>query len=319
MSISGTYVETVLVENSDERLAAVEEAKRTGQPLQSVGANRSVIVPRDVAVVIFEEASKKDTYVGRFGATHAAHLKDYHEAIQNDPDFVPQTNEEKARAHHEYSAELVRKQMADEQKVKEMIAEGYEPSLAIQQANLERAREHEEKSVEYAGIRAERAKDDKGVWQVVEESVKILNTKDLTEKPVEKRAAALKKVVDVPDVNEDAAREALITKDDIIATKEDFKKHAMSHEELRDRDRPGIAIMDDAGSPKALREKTALAQIYADNMTEEAAEAQNEMNAEMAEMEGEETAAHPGDAVREVEDSVSEVEPSDEMPENPSE
>jgi len=312
------HVETVLVENSDNRLAAVEEAKMTGQPLQSTAANVSVIVPHDVAEVIFEEFSQEDTYVGRFGATAAAHLEDYHEKVRTDPDFIPQTNEEKAQAHHEYSAELVRKQMEDNARVLALIAEGFEPSLAVQQANLERAREHEEKSIEYAKLRAERAKNVKGVWEVVDEAVKLLKPEDL-EKPVEKRASKLEKIVEAPDVSESQAREALITKDDIIATKEDFKAHAMSHEELVPRDRPAIPILDAAGSPEQLREETAIAQIYADNPTEEATKAQVKMNEEIAKKDGEETSAHPFEAVREAEDSVNDVQPSDEMPENPSE
>jgi hypothetical protein len=312
------HVETVLVENSDNRLAAVEEAKMTGQPFQSTAANESVIVPHDVAEVIFEEFSQEDTYVGRFGATAAAHLEDYHEKVRTDPDFIPQTNEEKAQAHHAYSAELVRKQMEDNAKVLALIAEGFEPSLAVQQANLERAREHEEKSIEYAKLRAERAKNAKGVWEVVDEAVKLLKPEDL-EKPVEKRASKLEKVVEAPDVSESQAREALITKDDIIATKEDFKAHAMSHEELRERDRPAIPILESAGSPEQLREDTAIAQIYADNPTEEATKAQVKMNKAIAEKDGEETSAHPFDAIRDAENSVNDVEPSDEMPENPSE
>lgn len=316
--ITRPHIETVLVENSDERLAAVEEAKRTGQPFQSVAANESVIIPHDVATVIFEEASKLDTYVGLRGITVAAHLEDYHEAIREDPEFIPQTNEEKARAHHEYSAELVRQQMADNARVLALIAEGFEPSLAVQQANLERAREHELKSIEYAGIRAERAKDAKGVWEVVDESVKKLKVEDLA-KPVEKRAAKLESVVEVPDVSESQAREALITKDDIIATKEDFKAHAMDHESLVKRDRPGIEILDAAGSPKELRESTAIAQFHAENMTPEAVEAVQEMHEFVAERDGEETAANPGKTIEEAEASVNKVEPADEMPENPSE
>lgn len=318
-NIRSSYAETVLVENSDERLAAVEEAKRTGQPFQSTAANESVITPRPVVVEIFEEASKLDTYVGRYGATAAAHLESYHDKVRNDPDFIPQTNEEKARAHEEYSAELVRAQMEENAHVLALMAEGYEPSIAIQQANLERAREHDEKSIEYIKLRAERAKDAPTVWEVVDESIKIMNAKDLGDAPVEKQAAALRKLVEVPDVSETQAREALILKDDIIETKEDFKAHAMDAESLSERDRPGIKIMDAASSPQQLRESTALAQLYADNPTEEAVKVKAKMEKKMAKKNGAKTAADPGKAVREVEDSVQKVEPADEMKENPSE
>jgi len=319
MGINIPHVETVLVENSDERLAAVEEAKRTGQPFQSTAANESVITPHPVVVQITEKASEQDTYVGPNGMTAAAHLKGYHEKVRNDPDFVPQTNAEKAAAHAEYSAEVVRKQIEENARVLAAIAEGYDISVAIQQANLERAREHEAKSADYQRIRDERAKDAKDVWTVVDESVEILQAKDLARKSVAKRADALKGVVEVPDVSETAAREALITKDDIIETKEDYKAHAMDAESLSERDHPGVKILEAAGSPEELREGTAVAQIYADNQTGEAAEAQTKMNEFVVKQDGERVANEPGKVVREAEDSVNKVKPADEMKDNPKE
>jgi len=129
------FTETVLIENSDERLAAVEEAKRTGQPFQSVGANKAEIVPVVVAQQIMDDAAKEDIYVGPNGTTFAAHLKSYHDKVAADPNFVNETNEEKAAAHAAYSAEFVRQRQAEEAEMIKKMKEGFEPSLAVQQAN----------------------------------------------------------------------------------------------------------------------------------------------------------------------------------------
>jgi hypothetical protein len=310
------HVETVAVENSDDRLAEVERAKRTGQPFRSVAANKTEIVPWVVANQIAEEKARQNTYKGRFGATYAAHLQPYHEAME-DPDFIPMTNHEKAEAHERHSAELVRKQMEDEVNVRKMMAEGYEPSLAVQQANLERAKEHEERSREYAEIRRERVKDVKPVLEMVDESVKILRAEELAGKPFEEQATALQAVANVPNAMEESAREAFIIKDQIVSTEIPFESEVSSHEELRAKDRPGIEIMEKAGSPEALREETALAQLYADNRTEEAVKAQQKMNEVAADMSLDENTV--GEIVEAAEKSVGGDKKSDEMLENPSE
>lgn len=310
------HVETVAVENSDDRLAEVERAKRTGEPLRSVAANKTEIVPWVVANQIAEEKARQNTYKGRFGATYAAHLQPYHEAME-DPDFIPMTNQEKAEAHERHSAELVRKQMEDEVNVRKMMAEGYEPSLAVQQANLERAKEHEERSREYAGIRKEREKDVTPVLEMVDESVKILRAEELAGKPFEEQAAALQAVANVPNAMEESAREAFIIKDQIVSTEIPFESEVASHEQLRAKDRPGIEIMEKAGSPEALREETALAQLYADNRTEEAVKAQRKMNEVAADMSLDENTV--GEIVEAAEKSVGGDKKSDEMRENPSE
>ena len=319
--VAPVHVGTILVENSDERLSAVEEAKRTGKPFQSVAANETELVPEFIAWEIAQEFSQKDTYVGRFGATHAAHLEDYHKKLE-DPDFIAETNEEKADAHARYSAELVRQQMKDEKRVEEMIAEGYDPSLAVQQANLERAREHENKSADYVKLRLARAKDRKPALAVIDESVRILNADELMTPmaTMSEKASALEAVTGKPDAMEDAAREALVLKDKIIETAVSYKKHAAAHKELVHRDRPGIEIMDAAGSPEALRESTGLAQAYADNRTPEAAKAVLEVSEVVAEHDGEEVTTAPGTVLREAEATVpGGRNESDEMPENPSE
>ena len=254
------YTETVLIENSDERLAAVEEAKRTGQPFQSVGANKSEIVPVVVAQQIMDDAAKEDVYVTDTGMTAAGHLESYHEKIK-DPNFVVESNEEKAAAHHAYAAEFARQRNEEEARVRELMAEGFEPSLAVQQANYERAMEHEKKSIEYGKVRVERDKDAKTVDEVMEAVVENVKLTDPMDEVIKKAKAAST----VPDVSEAPAKEAFVLKDAIIETVESFKDHAHDAEKLKDRDHPAVEILEASGSPDELREKTGLAQAAAMN------------------------------------------------------
>jgi hypothetical protein len=249
-----------VLENSDERLAAVEEAKRTGQPFQSVGANKSEIVPRIVAQEILDDASKEDIYIADSGMTAAGHLESYHDKLK-DPDFVTQSNEEKAAAHAAYSAEFIRQRNEEEKRVQELMAEGYEPSIAVQQANYERALEHEQKSIEYGKVRIERNKDAKSVEEVEEYIVENVKLSD----PLDQVIAAAKAASTVPDVSEGPAKEAFVLKDKIIETVESFEDHAHDAEKLKDKDHPAVEIMESSGSPDELREKTGLAQAAAQN------------------------------------------------------
>lgn len=321
--IRNDYVETVLVAESDDHLAAVEEAKRTGQPLQSVAAGRTFAVPHAVATQIANEKSLENTYVDRrFGATYAGHLEDYHNAIREDPDFIPRTNEEKAAAHERYSAELVRRQMEDNQDVLNMMADGYDPSLAVQQANLERAREHEAKSADYEAIRQQRAKDGlASVPAVIDEMVRVVRANDLSTASDAEKFEAFANIGPKPDSMERATNDALVTKDNIVATVASYEDHAMQHDELVKRDRPGIEIMQGAGSPEALRENSALAQAAANNPTPEAAKAIGALEDHVRARDGEDITNEPGRVLREAE---TEVDPlgrpeADEMPDNPTE
>lgn len=315
-SAAPTHVETVLVENSDDRLAMVEHAKRTGEPLQSVAANKTEAVPYEVAWQIAEEKGKADTYVGRFGTTHAEWLEEYHEKIK-DNDWVAETNEEKAKAHADYSAELVRQQMKDEAKVKAMMAEGYEPSIAVQQANLERANEHEAANAKYEKIRMKRKKEATPVLEMVDEAVEILRAEDLYAKPIDERAKALKAVANVPKADEKATTDALKLKDAIIETKVPYEKEVASHKELREKDRPAISIMESAGSPEELRKKTAAGQLWADNPTEEAAKVATKMQEVAADESLDEST--PGDIQNKAEAAVGADKKSDELYKNPKE
>jgi len=320
--VRNDHVETTMIEESDDRLAAVEEAKRTGQPFVSVGANRTVVVPTELAAQIADDKAKENVYVGRFGATYAGHLESFHQKL-NAPDggeFVIQTNEEKARAHEEYSAELVRRQMEDEQRVREQKAQGFDPSLAIQQANLERAREHEGKSADYELLRQARASEIKPVGQVVDEMVEVVRANDLSTAPLHERVEAFAHIVERPDSLERTVNGALITKDKIVEVEVPFTDEAMQHDELVKRDRPGIEILDNAGSPEELSENTRLAQAAASNLNAGAVQKLDDVAKEVVTFSGEEITNEPGRVLREAEERVDPLNRpvADEMPENPS-
>jgi hypothetical protein len=316
--VAVVHVETVLLAESENHLEAVERAKRTGESLESVAAGRSFVVPRDVAQHLLEEAAHDGIYVNdRFGQTYAAHLESYHEKIK-DPEFVLDTNEEKANAHHEYSADFLRRRTEEDNEVRAKMKEGYDPSVAIQQANLERAREHEAKSADYERLRRQRNEESDSVFAVVDESVRVLNFEELGNAPVEERATALAGVVATPDVNETETKKALEIKDKIIEKVLDFKSEAAAPEVVLEDAHPGVPILMSAGSPEELRESTGLAQAYADNRTEEAAEAVAKVTEEVAKHDGVEAATKPGKVLREAEATVpGGRDEADAMPENP--
>lgn len=263
-------IDTVLVQQSDARLAAVEEAKRTGLPLESIGANGSNVVPYEVAVAIADEKALQNTYVGQFGLTHAAHLADYHAAINANPNFVAVTNEEKAAAHEAYSAQLVRDRMAVEARVKALMAEGYDVSLAVQQANLERAQAHEKYAGEYEKYRQEREKNATPVLEMVDEAVKLVNSDkvaaDATVGQIAQEMMQLSSVV-VPDAMEAEAEAALVRKDQIISTELPYEPETATPEKLNEQDRPALVVLSRFDSPEALEEGTVDAQIAANNPT----------------------------------------------------
>jgi hypothetical protein len=316
--VAVVHVETVLLAESENHLEAVERAKRTGEALESVAAGRSFVVPRDVAQKLLEEAAHDGIYVNdRFGQTYAAHLESYHEKIK-DPEFVLETNEEKAKQHAEYSADFVRRRTEEDNEVRAKMVEGFDPTVAIQQANLERAREHEAKSADYERLRVEREKEADSVFAVVDESVRVLNVEELGNAPVEERANALAGVVATPNVNETETKKALEIKDKIIETVLDYKSEVAAPEVVLEDTHPGVPILMSAGSPEELRESTGLAQAYADNRTEEAVKAVAQVEEEVAKRDSEKTANKPGKVLREAEATVEGGrDEADAMPENP--
>lgn len=220
------HVETVLVEESDDRLASVELAKRTGNAFESVGTRGAQVVPLDIAVSIAEEKANQDTTVYR-GRSIAAHREDYIDQVRNDPTFVPRTNEEKAAAHAEYSAELVRQQIAQEKKNRELKEEeNFDFAAARQEENRRLAEAYEEAIAPWQRERIQRAKGATDVVSLVQEIVTHVDVNDIASRPLGERVAAFSDFVEVPNALEVAAQEALTIKDAIISTEEDYRAHA---------------------------------------------------------------------------------------------
>lgn len=298
-NVQESYVETVGVEQSDERLAAAEEAKRSGEAFKSMPSKGTEIVPHDIAVQIAEDNGNQETYVGKNGLTYAAHLEDFHDAV-SDPNFVEQSNEEKAQAHHDYSAEIARKRQEEDARNAELKAQGYRFDLAVQQANLERARESEDNANAYQAFKAEH---DAGVPSVVEAEQQVLavvHGSDLAAAPSAERAKALEGKFRVPEATEQPMRDALQVKDAIIATEEPYQKYTASYEELRAHDAPGLQVIASVGSPEELVDRTGIAQSYAANVTAEAEKDNAAVEEKLAEKEGTKTSADQRQAEEEV-------------------
>lgn len=274
MTIS--HAETVLVAQSDDHLAAVEEAKRTGLPLVSVAAKGSNVVPLDVAWGIAEAKAQENTYVGRFGATYAAHLQDYHEAVRANPDFIGISNEEKARQHAEYSDQLIRARREQEAETQKKLDAGFDVSLAVQQANLDRAQEHEQHAHDYELQRREREASATPVLNVIDETVKLLNT-GLVSAPLSERVDEMAKLssVTVPDAMERSTNDALVVKDRIIASEVPYADHVASHDEQFTLDHPALAVLNSVDSPEELEGSTREAQIAASRVTQDSFDLQD--------------------------------------------
>lgn len=215
-------IETVLLANSDDHLAKAEEAKRTGKPLESVGAAPSEIVPRAVAAGVLNEVSKENTAVGRFGATYAAHLDQANPGDSGEE--VTKTNEQLAREFDEYAIAFTKARQAEDAKVREQLAQGNFISEAIQEAQNEMARNHKSESPR---------PPEKGVLEVVQSSLRLINAGE-----VQNPHEDLKEVAPVPDASEEATRQALITKDMIRAGKEGFA--GVSYEKVSDESKHGV-------------------------------------------------------------------------------
>ncbi len=317
-------IDTTGVENSDERLAAVEEAKRTGEPFRSVGSRGTEIVPTEVAEMVAEEQSKTNVYVGKNGQTYAAQLESYHTSLREGGlEFVTKTNEQKAADHEAYSAELVRRRAQEDVDNLKKMADTGDPtifSVAVQQANFERANEHDMKSIEYAEVAAKRLEGRPTAFEVATRGAEVVNNEDLALKSNRERAEVLKgSGTAVPVADEKFAEEALIVKDNIIETSEPYLAHAMQHDQLRPKDAPANELLSSVSTPedaKTFREETGVAQLYANNITEEATEAAQKMAEVVVEEDGEDM---PDDIQEKAEARVSRRSQakSDEMPGTP--
>jgi hypothetical protein len=203
-------VQIVGVEVSDERLAAVEEAKRTGRPLQSVGSKGHEIVDRD----LLEEAT---IAVSNSDASETSPLPQYLEELRerfDDVDYVREVNEMKAAEHEEYSAELIRAKRDEEAALAKKAADDpmFYANLIAERQRLQ-VEAYEKEQADFA---VQREKNSRGL----EERVRAIDVHDAV------AATSLETYAEgkaPSDISESFAHEALITKDRVIFGEESFK------------------------------------------------------------------------------------------------
>lgn len=215
---------TVGVEHSDERLAATEEAKRTGQEFQSVGAKGSDLVDREVLRAEVEKVSNANS------SDPNQPLPDYlYELNENAPSHI-ELNQRKADEHNEYSAELVRNQnkarVSDAEKLRN-DPDYFANRIAEQNRRL--AQDHNSRSADFVRGTAKAS-------ERVQEEVRELTPEQVySPDPV----TALGQNAQVTDISEGAAEQSLITKDRIIFGEESYKKQAVAPRQVSPDDERG--------------------------------------------------------------------------------
>jgi hypothetical protein len=206
---------TVLVEHSDERLAAVEEAKRTGQELQSIGAKGADIVNRDVLREAVFEVSNANS------SDPAQPLPDYLATLVKGVEDEQELNKQKAQEHNEVSAEIVAVQqesaVSDAEKLRK------DPKYFVKRIianNNKLAADYSATAAQYA---EETVKVSEGA-AVDRARIRVESLND----PNPATSLAKRAVDKVTDISEGAAASALETKDRIIFGEESFKQQAKS-------------------------------------------------------------------------------------------
>jgi hypothetical protein len=233
---------TVLVEHSDERLAAVEEAKRTGQEFQSVGSKGAEIVEREAVVTATQEWSK-DIY-----GDDESTLPNYLYSLKTGVEDEAQLNQRKAAEHNEVSDEITAAQnkaaVSDAEKLRQ------DPkyfSKRIQELNRKLAADHTETSTAYVENVIQDADG------IAREILKIRAESIFDPNP----ATSLGKVAKdkVTDISEGAARSELEQKDKIIYGEDSFKAQAKApRREAKAKDRAVKESM--TNEPKRVEEPT---------------------------------------------------------------
>lgn len=221
------HFDTVLVEQSDDRLAEVEIAKRTGNAFVSVGTAGSEIVPQEVAEHIAYEKSLQNTTIGPKGTPIAAHREEWLNAIDEDESYIEVTNEEKAQAHSDYSAELVRRQQEQEEADRARLKNDPDAiAKEIQERQARLTEDYDKAMNEWNEARREKLHNAPSVLEVVDELVNVVTPADLVNKSLDERIKQYEKVVTIPDALERPAEEALTVKDHIISTEEKYADFA---------------------------------------------------------------------------------------------
>jgi hypothetical protein len=210
-NLSLTLGGVVQVEHSDERLAAVEEAKRTGQEFQSIGAKGTDFVDRDVLRAEIERVSNE-------GSTDPnVALPDYLAELKANAPSEEELNELKAREHSEYSEEIVRAQqeaaVSDAEKLRK---DPYYFTRRIAENNQKLADD-------YSKVAAEYARDQLIKNEGVQEEVRALRVESVGDpNPITMLGQKSK----ITDISEGAATAALELKDRIIYGEESYAANA---------------------------------------------------------------------------------------------
>jgi hypothetical protein len=212
MTIDRLNTGPVNVEHSDERLAAVEEAKRTGNEFRSVGSKGNDLVAREKVVVATQEWSNED-------ASETSPLPVYLEELDDSVDQAQhrELNVRKAKEHSDYSADLVAKQQDADEEARENLRKDplYYVKL-IQERNLKSAEEFQKNSEKYAKQVVKRAD------AVDQERRSITAEEASSDHPL----TVMGQKAEVTDISESLSKDGLEAKDRIIYGEESFKAEA---------------------------------------------------------------------------------------------
>jgi hypothetical protein len=204
---------TVLVEVSDERLAAVEEAKRTGQELQSIGSKGAEIVDRAVLRAEVDRVSNANSSDPNIAPP------DYLVSLVAGVEDTQELNKQKASEHDEVSAEIVAAQLetavSDAEKLRK------DPKYFVKRIianNTKLARDYEETATDFA--RAAGKAEANASREIARLRVESINDPN--------PATSLGKIAQdkVTDISESQMAASLETKDRIIYGEESFKAQA---------------------------------------------------------------------------------------------
>lgn len=215
----------IVVEHSDERLAAVEEAKRTGGELQSVGHKGDDIVDRDIVREAVEKVSNEGS------SDPSQPLPDYLVELQRGAAPTAELNKMKAEEHNEYSRQIVEAQMeAEVENEAKLRKDPYYFAHRIAENNRRLADEHNKKSAEFA----------RGLYEInegVSQEIRPISPEEaMSDEPL----TALGLKAKVTDISESFAREQLEQKDRIIYGEDSYKQQALAPRKVAPTDKRGL-------------------------------------------------------------------------------
>lgn len=202
----------LLVARSDERMAAVEESKRTGQPLQSVGAKGDDLVK---VSGVAEEVRRVSTE--QYGSGDYA-MQDYlHELIEGVEDRE-ELNVKLAREHQDVSNEIIRKRQ--EQLRKDHDKSDAEVADEVAELNIKLAQDYAKVTAQFI---EQRVRDRNGIEREVREIT--------AEQAFSPRAQTVlgKLAQDKPsDISQSADEEAHKQRERVIYGVDSFKNQAVA-------------------------------------------------------------------------------------------